>query len=246
MDPHTLLELEPGASSEEIKKAWKRLARKHHPDLNPDDPMAIERFRRIKDAYEALLSGDVPTGPAEMDDDWLDLVEWMVQVRQRAVLDTMIPRFIGAYGTGSALGWALQRTTDLEAAAEALPPQKSQWRLRRLRMSVVLVETPNAWRLAAIDRSRNGRIQLLLFASALWARRPADEQALRELVFATVEQGLAAAVPIAFGTGMTPPTLEEAYEVDRGVRRQNRIIGLIWASAAALVVSMGWIMLTSG
>ena len=38
----------------DIKKAYRRLARKHHPDLNPGDKSAEERFKRITDAYETL------------------------------------------------------------------------------------------------------------------------------------------------------------------------------------------------
>ena len=43
-----------GASSEEIAKAYRKLARKHHPDLNPDDKMAKQRFQEIQAAYDCL------------------------------------------------------------------------------------------------------------------------------------------------------------------------------------------------
>ena len=42
------------ASAEEIRRAYKRLARKHHPDLNPGDKRAEERFKRIQEAYDVL------------------------------------------------------------------------------------------------------------------------------------------------------------------------------------------------
>lgn len=42
------------ASAEEIRKAYKRLARKHHPDLNPGDKAAEDRFKRIQEAYDVL------------------------------------------------------------------------------------------------------------------------------------------------------------------------------------------------
>jgi molecular chaperone DnaJ len=54
-DLYELLELTHGASDAEIKKAYKRLARKFHPDLNPADKRAEERFKEISEAY-AILS----------------------------------------------------------------------------------------------------------------------------------------------------------------------------------------------
>lgn len=46
------------AGSEEIKKAFRRLARESHPDANPDDPTAEARFREIAEAYEVLSDPD--------------------------------------------------------------------------------------------------------------------------------------------------------------------------------------------
>ncbi len=48
-----ILELEPGATQEEIKKAYRRLSKKYHPDINKDVG-ADERFMAIKEAYEFL------------------------------------------------------------------------------------------------------------------------------------------------------------------------------------------------
>src|SRR6266545_457780 len=42
------------ASAEEIRKSYRKLARKHHPDLNPGDKAAEERFKRIQEAYDVL------------------------------------------------------------------------------------------------------------------------------------------------------------------------------------------------
>ena len=54
-DLYEILELPKGSSVAEVKKAYKRLARKYHPDLNPRDKSAEERFKEISEAH-AILS----------------------------------------------------------------------------------------------------------------------------------------------------------------------------------------------
>src|SRR5262249_46528249 len=54
MDLYIILGLERGATVGDIKRAYKRLARRYHPDINPGDPTAAAQFRRIAEAYEAL------------------------------------------------------------------------------------------------------------------------------------------------------------------------------------------------
>ena len=54
MNPWHELGLEESASAEEIRRAYRRLAAEHHPDRNPDDDQAAERFQRVRQAYEML------------------------------------------------------------------------------------------------------------------------------------------------------------------------------------------------
>jgi DnaJ-class molecular chaperone len=53
-DYYKVLGVERTASAEEISKAYRKLARKHHPDLNPDDKNAKKRFQEIQQAYDCL------------------------------------------------------------------------------------------------------------------------------------------------------------------------------------------------
>ena len=54
MDFYIVLGLERGANLSDIKRAYKRLARRFHPDINPGDRMAAAQFRQIAEAYETL------------------------------------------------------------------------------------------------------------------------------------------------------------------------------------------------
>src|SRR2546425_178848 len=58
MDFYVVLGLERTASLGDIKRAYRRLARRYHPDINPGDRMAAGQFRRIADAYETLSDPD--------------------------------------------------------------------------------------------------------------------------------------------------------------------------------------------
>jgi curved DNA-binding protein CbpA len=53
-DYYALLGVEPDATLAQIKKAYRKLARLHHPDTNPGDPQAAARFRQITEAYDTL------------------------------------------------------------------------------------------------------------------------------------------------------------------------------------------------
>ena len=51
---YEVLGVQPSASQDEIKKAYKRLARKFHPDVNPGDKSAEEKFKEVNRAFEVL------------------------------------------------------------------------------------------------------------------------------------------------------------------------------------------------
>jgi DnaJ-class molecular chaperone len=54
VDPYKVLNVQRGASEAEIKRAFRKLAKQHHPDRNANDPKAKERFAEVNQAYEIL------------------------------------------------------------------------------------------------------------------------------------------------------------------------------------------------
>src|SRR5664279_2773501 len=57
-DYYEVLTVERGASGDEVKRAYRKLAVKFHPDKNPNDPHAEEQFKELGEAYDVLIDPD--------------------------------------------------------------------------------------------------------------------------------------------------------------------------------------------
>lgn len=62
-DPYKVLGVSPGASDEEVKKAYRELTKKYHPDLNPGDPNAAAKMNEINAAYDQIKNGGAQQDP---------------------------------------------------------------------------------------------------------------------------------------------------------------------------------------
>ncbi len=64
-DPYAVLGLSPDASDEDVKRAYRKLAKKYHPDVNPGDEMAARKMNEVNEAYDRIknpTSYQTPSG----------------------------------------------------------------------------------------------------------------------------------------------------------------------------------------
>lgn len=69
-DYYTILDVPRDADEKDIKKAYRRLAREHHPDLNPNTPGAEEKFKELNEAYEVLSDAEKRRRYDHLGKDW--------------------------------------------------------------------------------------------------------------------------------------------------------------------------------
>src|SRR3954469_5402675 len=96
-DYYAVLGVPAGATQDELKKQYRKLAAKHHPDKNPNDPKAADKFKSISEAYQTL-------GDAE----------------KRKQYDDM--RSMGAFGFGGGSRGASRSGQGRPGAAYGYPP----------------------------------------------------------------------------------------------------------------------------
>lgn len=82
IDYYKILGIERSATQDDVKKAYKKLARKYHPDLNPNDPDAHRKFQEINEAHEVLGDPEKRKKYDQYGENWKHADEFEAQRQQ--------------------------------------------------------------------------------------------------------------------------------------------------------------------
>ncbi len=82
IDYYKILGIDKNATQDDVKKAYKQLARKYHPDLNPNDPDAVKEFQEINEANEVLSDPEKRTKYDQYGENWKHADEFNTQQQQ--------------------------------------------------------------------------------------------------------------------------------------------------------------------
>jgi len=101
IDYYKTLAVDKKATDAEIKKAYRKLARKYHPDLNPNDKEAEKKFKEINEANEVLSNSENRKKYDEFGEDWKHADEFKKAKQQQQYHGGGQPNGFGSFGGGS-------------------------------------------------------------------------------------------------------------------------------------------------
>ena len=105
IDYYKVLGVDKSATQDDIKKAYRQLARKYHPDLNPNDPTAKEKFQAINEANEVLGDPEKRKKYDEYGEQWKHADEFEAQKRARQQAGDGFENFQGFNTDGHGTYW---------------------------------------------------------------------------------------------------------------------------------------------
>lgn len=100
IDYYKILDLKKDATTEDIKKAYRKLARKHHPDLNPNNEEANRKFQQVNEANEVLSDPEKRKKYDKYGKDWQHADQLDAQQRQQRQYQSQGSGFGGSSYTG--------------------------------------------------------------------------------------------------------------------------------------------------
>lgn len=246
MNPYEVLGLSPDASIDDAKRAFRKLARKHHPDLHPDDPQAGERFKRINAAYEAIRTGKAGgSGQARggfgrgPDADYVDGVWLMAEHQLQQLVKDTLPTLVAQHGFGHAFAFALAQA----ARAGELPTGGGTFlgrmRVRRSFKQLHLRLADDRFGGRIIRLHQNGQDTVLILSpSALWASGARDDEMTREVVKLALAMGLAAAAPLRLKLMSMAQSPAQAQELDKGRDLRRGVQAGLWIFVVLFAVGL--------
>ncbi|MBX2799454.1 MAG: J domain-containing protein [Myxococcales bacterium] len=263
-DPYATLELKPGATADEVKQAYRRLAKLFHPDRNPDNPEAEERFKAVAAAFEILSDPTRraehdrrhgSTSPAGLPEAFVDDVSNSIERAQTYIERMVLPHY-ARYASGVNAEAAARMLQDLTALADVShamgwdkPSLVHRWRAARWarRIGVSLESFPAAT-ISMLVQGRAGSTVIVLTPFAMHRagfRQPTDiDDAVLRVLLARYAQILAAGhiAPPDTDDGW-PETLAAAQALDRAHRSQQwgqRAFYAVVVGVAALLIYAGY------
>ena len=103
IDYYKILGVNKDASQDDIKKAYKKLARQYHPDLNPNDPDAHRKFQEINEANEVLSDPEKRKKYDQYGENWKHADEFEAQ---RTQYGQQGGGFGGGFSNGGGTYWS--------------------------------------------------------------------------------------------------------------------------------------------
>ena len=100
IDYYKILGVDKSASQDDIKKAFRKLARKYHPDLNPNDPSAKDKFQEINEANEVLSDPEKRKKYDQYGENWKHADQFEAQQQQYGQYQN------GGFGGGGGTYWS--------------------------------------------------------------------------------------------------------------------------------------------
>jgi hypothetical protein len=257
-DPYALLEVGPDATPEELKQAYRRLAKRWHPDRNPHDPTAADKFKAIASAFELLSDParrrtfEVRRGRGSLDEEFLDRVATAVERGQNWAEQVVVPHFASLYrGGGAEMAASFVRVAS-EARPGRFTPHITPWgryRAQRWLRRVQVSFDPTLGAPTAFVQGRAGMARILISPGGLWNAGIHTAEQLDELLLVLIVARYAQWL----ATGRFVPPRGESEEdwalaLELARARDNATVrwNTMWASIYVLVLGLLVFMIYAG